>query len=625
MIILYFYLRQKSVGLKTEQFFKWMLIITFVSLSLDILSVVVIVYRRVLPNLFVEMLCKAYISTLIWAPCVGLLYVCTDLFSGKQYHRLIIGYVAAAIIGTVLIIVSRIEYFHEGRKIYTHGPSINVTYTFAFFYVVSTLYMVLRYEKRINPRRCRAVLAWMAVWFAASLIHLFHRELLVVGFATALGMMILFFELENPEAYIDKGTGAFNLHTLLAYMRQLYESGESFSMLSVYLEPDQDSNVDIGQLDGALISMVEYLESTKGAKVFKNVERELIILYENEEQLDNAFEKIQKRYDYAWNENSSVYQPMKVEPFYVLMPDSSVAESAEDVFELIRYYKMTELDVLVDRMFLIDQSFAEERRKRKRMERTIVHALDDNRIEVFLQPIYSTAKKSFVSAEALVRLRTKEGEYLPPAKFIPIAEESGLIDRIGERVFDKTCEFIKENNIEQYGIEYIEVNLSVRQCESPKLPQIYIDIMKKHELNPGCINLEVTESAEIQMREQVVKNMNALIDYGVTFSLDDFGSGQSNLNYIVDMPVHIVKFDKDMIKAYFKNNKAKFVLEAAIYMIHGMKLKMVSEGVETAEQLEEMTRLGVQYIQGYYFSEPLPMPEFLEFVKERNLAICHTE
>lgn len=620
MIILYFYLRQKSVGLKTEQFFKWMLVITFVSLSLDVLSVVAIVNRAVLPGLLVEAVCKAYITTLVWAPCVGLLYVCTDLFSGKEYRRLIIVYPVIAAIGTALIIVSRIEYFHEGREIYTHGPSINCTYLFAFFYVVCTLYMVLRYEKRMNPRRCRAVLAWMAVWFAASLIHLFHRELLVVGFGSAVGMMILFFELENPEAYIDKSTGAFNLHTLLEYMRQLYQRKETFSILAIYLEPDQDSNVDIGQLDGAMISMVEYLEGTRGAKVFKNVERELIVLYENEDWLKDAFEKIRKRYNQMWNEYSNVYQPVKVEPFYVLMPDSRVAESAEDVFELMRYYRMKEIDLSVERLILIDQSLAEERRERKRMERMIVHALDENRIEVFLQPIYSTEKKSFVSAEALVRMQTTEGEYLPPAKFIPVAEESGLIARIGERVFDKTCEFIKKYNIGQYGIEYVEVNLSARQCESPELPRIYKDIMKKHELDPGCINLEVTESAAIQMKEQVVENMQSLIDYGVTFSLDDFGNGQSNLNYIVDMPVHIVKFDKDMIQAYFKKEKAKFVLDAAIHMIHGMQLKMVSEGVETAEQFHEMTRLGVQYIQGYFFSKPLPMSEFLEFVKERNLA-----
>ena len=114
-----------------------------------------------------------------------------------------------------------------------------------------------------------------------------------------------------------------------------------------------------------------------------------------------------------------------------------------------------------------------------------------------------------------------------------IGTHSGNIEKIGERVFEKTCQFIVEKNIAQYGIEYIEINLSVKQCESPDFADKYIGIMEK---------------------------------YGVTFSLDDFGNGQSNLNYIVDMPVKIVKFDRDMTKAYFEKEKGRFVMNATIQM-----------------------------------------------------------
>jgi EAL domain-containing protein (putative c-di-GMP-specific phosphodiesterase class I) len=130
------------------------------------------------------------------------------------------------------------------------------------------------------------------------------------------------------------------------------------------------------------------------------------------------------------------------------------------------------------------------------------------------------------------------------------------------------------------------------------------------------INLEVTESASIRSRNVLMQNMNRLIKYGVAFSLDDFGNGESNLNYIVEMPVEIVKFDRDMTKSYFENAKGKLVMETATRMILDLGLKIVSEGVETEEQLETMKKLGVQYIQGYYFSKPLPQDEFVKFVKE---------
>ena len=269
-------------------------------------------------------------------------------------------------------------------------------------------------------------------------------------------------------------------------------------------------------------------------------------------------------------------------------------------------------------MIRIDREMVREKRDREDMQERILAALAEDRIEVFYQPIYSTKKKCFVSAEALVRIRCEDGSILPPGKFIPVAEQTGLISQLGETVFEKTCRFIKEQNPRQYGIEYIEVNLSVRQCETRDLAKTYIQIIQKYGVDPAMINLEITETASILARKILVENMQILIRQGVSFSLDDFGNGQSNLNYIVDMPVSIVKFDRDMSQAYFENKKAKFVMEAAMQMIHDMKLKIVSEGIETREQMETITELGIDYIQGYYFSKPIPEKEFLKFIWERN-------
>ena len=152
------------------------------------------------------------------------------------------------------------------------------------------------------------------------------------------------------------------------------------------------------------------------------------------------------------------------------------------------------------------------------------------------------------------------------------------------------------------------------QCEKKELAQIYKKIMDKYKLPPSYINLEITETASIQTKRTLLENMRVLIGQGVTFSLDDFGSGQANLNYIIDMPVEIVKLDLNMTRAYFQNDKAKLVVQATVDMVHEMGLRIVAEGVETEEQLNEMQRIGVDYIQGYYFSKPLPREEFLKFI-----------
>ena len=145
-------------------------------------------------------------------------------------------------------------------------------------------------------------------------------------------------------------------------------------------------------------------------------------------------------------------------------------------------------------------------------------------------------------------------------------------------------------------------------------------LMEKYNVDPGSIVLEITESASIAEKAILLENMNRLRKVGVRFALDDFGTGQCNLNYIVEMPVDIVKFDSVMTKAYFKNGKGKLVMDAAMGMIHKLNLEIVSEGIEEKKQFERLDDLGIDYIQGYYFSKPKEQDDFINFIKENNQA-----
>lgn len=266
----------------------------------------------------------------------------------------------------------------------------------------------------------------------------------------------------------------------------------------------------------------------------------------------------------------------------------------------------------------IDKEFVVQMQQEKAMELMLEQAMKEDRIEVFYQPIYSTKHHRFVSAEALVRMRDTEGRLVPPAAFIPVAERNGKILQLGEIVFDKVCRFFTRQHLEQCGMHYIEVNLSVVQCSYEKLAEDYISIMTKYRIRPEYINLEITESGSMSAKKTLLGNMHTLQEFGVRFSLDDFGTGQSNLNYIVDMPIDIVKFDREMSQAFFRDEKARYVMNAAMQMIQGMQLKIVSEGIEDEEQYRKMESLGIDYIQGYYFSKPLPETEFVEFLHKNN-------
>jgi EAL domain-containing protein (putative c-di-GMP-specific phosphodiesterase class I) len=358
------------------------------------------------------------------------------------------------------------------------------------------------------------------------------------------------------------------------------------------------------------MEVIRYLLSVPGCLAFKNAEDEVILLFHEEVLADNAEKMLRNRFDSGWGKEQNIF----VHPQWIRMPDARITDRAEEILPLFHYARKQTNGLHDNSTIVINQAMLEQMHEEKRMEHLIQDAIEYDRIEVYYQPIYSMEKGSFTSAEALIRLRDEEGNIIPPGAFIDIAERNGSILKLGEMVFERVCMLLQSCQPMQYGIQYIEVNLSVVQCAYEHLAENFIHIMKKYRIDPSWINLEITESASIAAKNTLIGNMRQLMDYGVSFSLDDFGTGQSNLNYIVDMPVKIVKFDRGMTLSYFENGKAKYVMDAAMHMIHGLKLKIVSEGIETKEQFDTMCSLGINYIQGYYFSRPLPASDFIDFI-----------
>ncbi|MCR5144764.1 MAG: EAL domain-containing protein [Lachnospiraceae bacterium] len=270
-------------------------------------------------------------------------------------------------------------------------------------------------------------------------------------------------------------------------------------------------------------------------------------------------------------------------------------------------------------IYLHGESYEEDRKSYIcEIEKEIIDAIITNRIVIYLQPIYSIKDKAFVSAEVLARIIKKDNNILMPAEFIPVAEELGIISDIEDVVLKKTCEFLKENDIRQLGLKYLEINLSVKNGQKKNFAKKYLGTMIDYGIDPSLLNFEVTETAVVSRKEHLIKNMNEMIDEGSRFSLDDFGARESNLNYVIDMPIKFIKFDRDMTNAFVENEKAKCVMQHTIEMAHELGLKTISEGVETYQMLQDMQDIGIDYIQGFFFSKPLPIPDFLKFINDNK-------
>lgn len=618
VILLYFYKSQKTIKLQGELAFWNAFIMTFVCIVTDILSCVVIVFQRYLPSAIVNFVCKTYIVTIIGEVFFALMYTFTDIYTNKNaYRKAIMRYgvlVAAAVLAVYIL---PIHIFHDPDEgtLYSYGLSCYSAYIFAFLTLVVILFRMWKDKAKINPSKRSAVYIWLAIWVLALLVQFFFKQILLTAFACSAGMLVLYLKLENPGNNLDRQTGLFNHSAFLQYAKQLYDSDTHFSILSILLDRTAFKTMRADIEERVIGEAVAYLSGLPDVYVFRNTTNEIFLVYPDMKKSAEGVAKVRERFEKGWGENGGIM----VSPHWIYVADSWIASGIEDLIFLMHYVRRDSKEFQESQFFEVSIELAAQLHREKDIAELIISALANDRVEVWFQPIFSTEEHRFTSAEALVRIRDDNGKLIPPGSFIEIAERNGMIMQLGELVFKKVCQFIKDTSITDFGIDYIEVNLSVVQCAYKDLAAEYIAIMDEAGVSAHNINLEITESASMNAKKTLLKNMEILMDYGVTFSLDDFGTGQSNLDYIVDMPVHIVKFDKKMTNAYFENGKAKYIMDAAMNMIRGMDLKIVSEGIETREQFFTMENLGINFIQGYYFSKPLPEAEFLEFIKRENL------
>lgn len=235
-LLILFYKSHSTLHLYKEKVFYTVLCIITASLMGDVWSLVAIYFRQSLPSILVESVCKLYAISLIWGVWSALIYVVTDLLSEKEHRKLMFRLALFALAQSVMIYLLPIHIFNEGEQMYTYGVAVWWVYIFVGLYIIATLTVTCVFRKRLNPRRRFAIILWMIIWMASAVFQFFNKALLVVGFACAIGVLILFVIMENPEANLERRLGCFNSYALTEYLKQLYEQKKRFSVLEISFE-----------------------------------------------------------------------------------------------------------------------------------------------------------------------------------------------------------------------------------------------------------------------------------------------------------------------------------------------------------------------------------------------------
>ncbi len=258
-----------------------------------------------------------------------------------------------------------------------------------------------------------------------------------------------------------------------------------------------------------------------------------------------------------------------------------------------------------------EASFIENSLKRTTLSTNLKKALQNNELTLFYQPQVDIKTNQIIGAEALCRWLSPSG-IISPSEFIPFAEESGLILEIGELALVQSAAFAKEWHEKTLLSRRVAVNVSAKQLSHPMFLETLDRILALHQCSPELIELEITESAILENPKKILALLQSIKAKGFHLSMDDFGTGYSSLSYLKDLPIDKLKIDQSFVRNIAHNPKNQIIVEAIINLGKGLGMEVLAEGVETAEELNFLSTLGIDSVQGYLFYHPLSVQIFRE-------------
>lgn len=509
-------------------------------------------------------------------------------------------------------------YIDEFHKYHRGGICFYFLYIVLLFDFVAPFVILILRRRIVNKTKIITIVLYLVISLLTIALQMLFPRLLVQGFGIALASVMFAILIQTPEEYLDRTTNLFNKEALVKMSRYFFEKKEGFLIVSVILDDTLfiTNAFGIKKMNEFLLMVANFLKANfPDAEIYYLPQGKFCMLIKNyhPREIEKFVFELRARFHEPWL-NDSLELKLYSRICVIECPrDAKDAETINDIIDMV-----TE-DSRFKRSVVYAKDIDTELTKRTAyIAHLLRNALTEKRFDVYYQPIYSVKEEGLIGAEALIRLKDEEGNFVSPEEFIPIAEKTGDILRIGQFVFDSVCKTLSSIDIEAYGIKKIDINLSVAQCMHEILAEQILTIRTIHNIPSSVINMEITETASAHTPEILLKNMKRLNDEGIELSLDDYGSGFSNMSYLLNLPFRMIKIDKNIVWSAFEDPKAKIALAATIDMIKKLDMTVLAEGIETVEQKNALEAMGCDYLQGFYFAKGLPKDEFLKMMAEQK-------
>ena len=496
---------------------------------------------------------------------------------------------------------------------YASGWARYVNYAvIIFYYLWACRYVSKEYKEYEKSLRMEVyVLSGLNVF--ALVFQLINKSYLVVDYSMSMSILVMVMMSLQRDNILDHETGlATKAHLDLTVRRMIYNEYPFHSVMVRLADYDLlTTSYGVTNAEAFVVATGKYLSGFVPLGSGFKVSNSCFVLNVD---ADEDVEKLERKILVGVN-NSRVINDVEMTGTFFISR-LSYPEKFKDIDTynayLTYFQKMKKMRY---GMVSMDELKIRDKVRERRVEAAIERGLENHSFEVYYQPICTTEDQRFVTAEALVRLTDPELGPISPAEFIPISESNGTIIKIGRIVMEEVCRFGRNHDMDALGLEYLELNLSAVQCLQRDFIQFVDEITAKYEVPPSKICFEITETASNCAPAIFTENLAQLNERGFKLALDDFGTGYGNLQRMVTSSFAIIKFDKTMTNQICAEERLENMFITMKSMFHSMGSVVVAEGVETEEQYEMMKKAGCDYIQGYYFSQPLPEKEFVKFLE----------
>ena len=628
-------LLKKLYTLTSTKIFVILMFLTLISTIFDIFSVVFFdpkyEPREIYMHVSFAFNCLYYFSRIVTTLVFGIyFYRLTDsiktLVKSKVYMAFFFspGLIALILIATNPFhhLIFDIALNEHGNLIYAAGILTPIVYAIVVYYFVLGIINVVRFKYYFNPSQYISLLSIIPLTIIATLFQFLSKQshlggndiILVEMFSTTLSMILITSTIESATELIDPKTTLTSFKQLKKRINKTINEKIKINVFLIDITNFSDifNKLNSVEADNYIKETCDKLKR-KGKSIYCDtyfVDHGLYAVFTNKElKLDKLAQIFIREIKKSGRKE---YIP-KVKMCIINLPNDF--DDVNNILKFMRnfhtkfnfknevtYYN----DLKNDRDFIITNN----------IEKILDNALMHNEFIIEYQPIYNIKKQKFTSAEALVRLQTREYDVIEPKYFIEYAEMSGKLIDIDLFVIEEVMYFISKIDFNTLGLETINVNISIVDCLDLSFYDKVKDLLNKYRINPNFINFEIMEGSDSMDHDLICETITKFKNVGINFMLDNYGIGYSNIKNFYKAPLNAVKIDRSLVNNNTSN--MNYVLTNTFNIIKSLDRQIFVAGVENEAKVKEFIDYKTDYIQGYYYSKPIAKYEFLEFIKKNN-------